>query len=174
VFLIIMTGTVSQEKNKGSIILALTKRVSRLNFLLSKLVAGILLFTVSYIIAFLVSGIYTQILFGEYFYEGLGMSLFVTWLMGVFYTSVGIFASVIGKTPTVSALFGFVAYALLNVFNVIDNVSKFNPGGASSLVNSVMAGTAGMSELWISAISTLIGAMIIFSFSYLIFKKQEL
>lgn len=174
VFLIIMTGSVSQEKNKGSIILALTKRVSRFNFIFSKFFAGTILFTVCFGIALVICGAYTQILFGEFYYEGLGMSLLVTWMMGVFYTSVGVFMSIIGKSPTISALFGFVAYAILNVFNVFDSFVQFNPGGAASLVNSVMTGNAGMSELWICTISTFAGTFLVFSLGYLIFRRQEI
>ncbi|MCK7486713.1 MAG: hypothetical protein MZU97_15285 [Bacillus subtilis] len=49
VYIIIMSGSVSQEKNKGSIILVLTKRVTRLNFVVSKFVAGIIVFTLLYL-----------------------------------------------------------------------------------------------------------------------------
>ena len=62
VYLIVMTGSVSHEKSKGSILLVMTKRVSRFNFLFSKLLSGILLFTVCYIISFVISGFYTNIL----------------------------------------------------------------------------------------------------------------
>ena len=53
VFLIMMTGTVAQEKAKGSIYLVLTKNITRKSLLITKVFAAIILFTVIYILSIL-------------------------------------------------------------------------------------------------------------------------
>ncbi|PKL00806.1 MAG: hypothetical protein CVV56_03045 [Tenericutes bacterium HGW-Tenericutes-1] len=174
VYLIIMTGTVAQEKNKGSIMLVLTKKVSRFNFLFSKFVGGSLLLTVGLVISLLVSGLYTQILFEEVFYDGLLFSILLLWLMGLFYTAFAIFASVIAKTPTTAALLGFAGYAIFNLLNVSSGLQKFNPAGASSLLNAILYNTSTTSANIICLISTIIGTVLTFTLSYIIFKKQEI
>lgn len=174
VYLIMMTGTVAQEKAKGSIMLVLTKRVSRFNFLFSKFVGGVILFTTCYVASILVSGLYTQILFDGFSYEGLGMSLLLFWLMGVFFTAVAVFASVISKTPTTAALLGFAAYAFLSILNAIQGFSKFNPAGASTLVNEILMGGSTMENNLICLGVTAIVTFIVFAAGYGIFRKQEI
>jgi len=174
VYLIIMTGAVSQEKSKGSILLVLTKRVSRFNFIFSKLLGGILIFTLCYISSILISGLYAYLLFDGFIYQGLWISLLMMWLMGIFFTSLSIFFSIITKTPTVSALFSFLGYAVLAILNVIPNVAKFNPSGGINLINEMLIGQVSTTDNLVNLIFTLIGSIVLFIISFLIFKKQEI
>jgi len=174
VYLIMMTGTVAQEKAKGSILLVLTKRVSRFNFLFSKFIGGVLQFTISYAASILVSGLYTQILFNGFAYDGLGMSLVLFWLMGVFFTAIAIFASVISKTSTTAALLGFAAYAILSILNAIQGFAPFNPAGASALVNEILLGSSTTENNVICLVATALATLIMLSIGYGVFRKQEI
>ncbi|HOO44411.1 MAG TPA: ABC transporter permease subunit [Bacillota bacterium] len=174
VLLIIMTGTVAQEKNKGSIMLVLTKKVSRFNFLSSKFFAGALVFTIIFIVGALINILYTYLLFDAFAYTGLYLSLVMIWLNGLFYIALAILVSVISKTPTIAALLGFVGYAIFNLLNISESIQRFNPAGATSLVNSILAGTSTDFSNWLCLASTIIGTLIMLLGSYLIFKKQEI
>jgi len=174
VYLIIMTGSVANEKSKGSILLVLTKKTTRFNFLFSKFLGGVILFSVCYIISILISGLYTQILFQTWAYDGLGVSLLMTWLMGVFFTSLAMFTSIISKSGTTAALLGFAGYALFSLLNVIQDFPKFNPAGSSTIVNQILAGTLSQSDNLIQIGVTILCSAILFSISYVIFKKQEI
>ncbi|MGD9910649.1 MAG: ABC transporter permease [Candidatus Izemoplasmatales bacterium] len=174
VFLIMMTGTVAQEKVKGSILLVLTKRVSRFQFLFGKFIAGAIIWTASWGVTLLIGMFYTQILFQEVIYEGWLLSVVLIWLMGLFYISFAIFASVIAKTPTVAALIGFTGYAFLNLLNISETMTKFNPSGAISLVNGILSGTISLSTGIICLISTIVGMVLLFLWSFLIFRRQEI
>lgn len=174
IFLIFMTGTVSQEKNKGSITLVLTKNVSRFQFLFYKLIAGIIILTILVILAICFSGYYTYRLFDGYLFDGFMESMILFWLMGVFYISLGILVSTIGKTPTTSALFGFVGFALLQIINVSSKLALFNPAGASSIANQILAGTFDLTQFWIPMVVTFSSTLLLFLISYILFKKQEI
>ncbi len=174
VYLIVMTGTISQEKNKGSIILVLTKKVSRFSLIFSKFLVGSLVFTVLFLLSTLVNGWYTNILFDEFNYNGLIISLLLQWLMGIFFTALAIFTSVIGKTPTTSALLGFFAFAILQIFNISSELALYNPSGASAIVNSILANTVDNSKLWIPIISSILFTVFLLAGSQIIFKRQEL
>lgn len=174
VYIIIMTGSISQEVNKRSIVLVLTKSVSRFNLIISKFLSGITVFTVLYIIAVLLGCWYTNILFGEFIYEGLYISLFIFWLSGVFFTSLAILVSVIGKTPTTAALLGFFGYALIQILNINNDIAMFNPAGAPSLVNSILMGTVELGDLWIQIMMTGLGTFVLLFLAYSIFRKQEI
>lgn len=174
VYLIVMTGSVSQEKNKGSILLVLTKKVSRFEFLLSKFLVGSLVYTVLFIGSVLVSAWYTNVLFGAFSYEGLWISLLLFWLMGLFFTAVAVFVSVIGKTPTTSALLGFAIFAILQIFNISMGLAVFNPAGASVIVNEIIKDTFEFSNLWKPITSSIVTMILLFVGAQYIFKRQEI
>lgn len=174
VYLIIMTGTISQEKNKGSILLVLTKKVSRFEFVFSKFLVGSLVYTVLLLVSTLVSAWYTNVLFGAFMYDGLFVSILLFWLMGLFFTALAIFVSVIGKTPTTSALLGFLVYAILQVLNISIGLAVFNPAGASAIVNEIMIESFDLAELWKPITSALVMMVLFFVGAQYIFKKQEI
>ncbi len=174
VYIIVMSATISQEKSKGSILLVLTKKVSRFQFLFSKFLVGSLVFTILLIISTIVSSWYTHLLFGAFVYDGLWISLLLFWFMGIFYTALAIFVSVIGKTPTTSALLGFFGYAVLQILNISNEIAMFNPSGASSIVNGVIAQTIDLQEIWIPILSVVIFSGLLFTLSQVIFRKQEI
>jgi hypothetical protein len=94
--------------------------------------------------------------------------------MGVFFTALAIFISVIGKTPTNSALLAFFAYAVLQIINISSDLALYSPAGASTIVNGIIAGTIDMGDLWLPILSALLFSMILFWSSQLFFKKQEI
>jgi len=174
VFMIVMTGSIAQEKNKGSITLVLTKRVSRFDFIFSKFLVGSIIYSILLIVSLLISIGYTYILFDTFAYDGLVISLFLLWLMGIFYIALALLTSIISKTPTIAALLGFAGYALFNLINIASTLQKFNPSGASSLVNSILYGTSTNIDNWLCLGSTILGIIIVFMMGYRIFKKQEI
>lgn len=174
VYLIIMTGSISQEKNKGSIVLVLTKNVSRWNMIVSKFFGGVTIFTILYLLSILLGGWYTNILFGQFAYDGLYISLFIFWLSGVFFTALAIFVSVIGKTPTTAALLGFFGFALLQILNISSKIAMFNPAGALSLANAILTGSIELNDLWIQIIATILGTLLLLVEAFHIFRKQEI
>lgn len=174
VYIIVMSASISQEKVKGSILLVLTKKVSRFQFLMTKFIVGILVFTVLLLTSTIVSAWYTHLLFGAFIYEGLFLSLLLYWLMGLFFTALSIFVSVVGKTPTNSALLGFFAYAVLQILNISNNIARFNPSGASSIVTGIITQTYDTGGLWIPIFSALLFSGLLFSASQLLFKNQEI
>jgi len=174
VYVIVMSASVAQEKTKGSILLVLTKKVSRFQFITSKFIVGILVFTVLLLSSVIVSAWYTNLLFGAFNFEGLAMSIFLYWLMGVFFTALAIFVSVIGKTPTNAALLAFFGYAVLQILNISNELALYNPAGASSIVSGIISETVNMSDLWIPIVSALLFSGILFVISQHIFKKQEI
>ncbi|PKK94617.1 MAG: hypothetical protein CVV60_05505 [Tenericutes bacterium HGW-Tenericutes-5] len=174
VYLIVLTGVVSSEKSKGSIVLVLTKNVSRLQFLLCKFLAGVIVYTLLLLVSTFVSAYYTQILFGVYSYPGMIESIILLWVLGVFYTALGIFVSTLAKSPTTSALLGFFGFALLQVLNISENISLYNPAGASSIVNQILVGSFDMSLFFIPVLIALLSSGVMFGISYYIFTKQEI
>ena len=82
--------------------------------------------------------------------------------------------SVIGKTPTSSALLGFFGFAILQILSISSRIALFNPAGAPSIVNGILAGSIDLGDLWIQVTSTLLGTIILFILGYFIFRRQEI
>jgi ABC-2 type transport system permease protein len=174
VFLILMTGSVASEKSKGSILLVLTKKVSRTNFILSKFFAGGIVYIICYLVSLVFSGFYTYYLFDAMIYDGLFMSILMIAVLGLFYTALAILVSVLSKTSTIAALLGFAAYAVFGIFNMIKAFQRFNPTGANSLVFDVISGQYKTIDLWINLGVTLVATALILFLTIKIFKRQEL
>jgi ABC-2 type transport system permease protein len=174
IFLVLISGMVVREKVSGSILLVLTKRVSRLNFLLSKFFAAGLLFSVCYIASVGVSIAYTQILFNELVYDGMIASLLLIYFMGLTLSAIAVFVSTITKSQTTAALLGFLAYSVLSMFNLIPGIIRYNPLGAASMVNSILLGEYLVVDVLVNIIVMMLFSSILLFITYSIFKKQEL
>lgn len=174
VFLIIITGTVVSEKNKGSVYLVLTKKVSRYNFIISKMLAGIILFTVALVVSALISSMYTAVLFGEVYYKGLILAIFLVWLSGVFFTCLAVLFSILSKSSTTAALLGFAGYTVFSLFNLVIGLIKFNPIGSAKLTGNTLAGEFFSTDIIINIISTIVFITLTVFLSLFFFRKQEL
>jgi ABC-2 type transport system permease protein len=174
VFLLTITGLVVSEKTKGSIMLVLSKNLSRMNFILSKIIGGIMLFTTGYAVALLFCFYYTYILFPGGRGSNLVYSLFLLWLLGVFYLTMGIFASVIAKTPTTAAILGFAGYAVVNVPAMIPETAKYTPGGISAIGTQIISAQIEISETFPMLVLTAALILLLAAASILIFRKQEI
>jgi len=94
--------------------------------------------------------------------------------MGVFFTSLANFASVISKSPTISAIYGFVGLALITILNVIPKFSKFSPAGGAMLVTQIMLGIISQNDSIINLAFATLGTILLFAITYFIFRKQEI
>lgn len=174
VYLIIMTGTVINEKNKGNVYLVLTKRVSRYNFVISKMLAATILFTAALIVSALISAMYTSVLFNQVYYKGLIQAIFLVWLSGVFFTVFAVFVSILSKSSTIAALLGFAGYTVFSLFNMAVGLIKFNPIGSAKLTGVTLAGGFFTTDIIINIVSTIVFIAITVFVSLLIFRRQEL
>lgn len=174
VFLIMTTGIVSSEKNKGSIYLVLTKNVTRTTFILSKLLASILLFSFVFMTSLLISWYYTWILFDQVMYEGVLLSVLSIYMLGIFFSCLAVLLSTLLKSSTHAALIAFAIYAVLNILTILSDINPYNPAGASTLSLNFLRNATEINHLWINIIITLILSILISMISIGRFNRQEL
>jgi ABC-2 type transport system permease protein len=176
VIVVILTfmGIVVDEKVKGSAILVLTKSVSRTQFILSKLAASVLLFTVSYLLAVLGCVYYTYVLFPQFSNEYLPITLALFWIYGLFIIAATILASTISKSHTMAAVLGFLSYALVSALAAFPKIGTFSPGALPSLGLGLLSGTMKLSDMTGAVLVTLGAFIAIIAASIALFKRQEL
>jgi hypothetical protein len=86
----------------------------------------------------------------------------------------GIFVSVISKTPTTAALFGFLAFAVLQILTISSDLAPYNPAGSTTIANEILANSFDLSTIWIPMLVTSLSTVILFLVTYIIFRRQEI
>jgi ABC-2 type transport system permease protein len=174
VFLLTMTGCVAGEKSKGSVLLVLTKQVSRSNFLLSKMASGVILFTAAYLISTGACFYYILVLFPQVTNSGLPLALLATWVEGLFFAVYAVFTSTLAKSPTSAAILGFAGYAVLSIPTAFAKLVKFTPAGLTAQSTNLVLDTAKTGDVYFSIAVALALTAAMAAGTILIFKKQEL
>lgn len=174
VFLLTMSGCVAAEKSKGSVLLVLTKQVSRSNFLLSKMASGLVLFSFAYLISAGACYYYISVLFPGAEGTGLVLALFATGVEGFFFAVFAVFASTLAKTPTSAAIIAFAGYAVLSIPTAFSKLVKFTPAGLTAQSTNLVLGTAKTGDVYVSIALALALTAVIAISTIMIFKKQEL
>lgn len=173
VLILTLMGIVVEEKVKGSAILVLTKSVSRTQFILSKFVSAVLLFTFSYIISVAGCLYYTYALFTQFYNENLITALAMFWLFGVFITSIVLLASTIAKSNTIAAVIGFLGFIGMSALSALPRVGKYFPSALAGLNMHILTGAEkATAALWPTA-TALLAIILLVAASVISFNRQE-
>jgi ABC-2 type transport system permease protein len=166
--ILITMGSVAQEKDKGTASLMLVKPLSRWTFLLAKLMALLVVFGVSILLASLGAYGYTLFLFGS-------MPL-LPWLMlnglllvyTLVYVALTLFFSTLGRSQALAGGLSLAALVILGVLGSIPGVGEFMPGQLANWGAALMArtGPSAWPALWISLgmiLVSLVGGWLVLS-----------
>lgn len=174
VTILIFSGTVSEEKMKGTIVLVLTKCLSRNGFIIGKLMSAILLFTCSYAFGTAICVYYTSLLFPEFINPGIWAGLFMFWIFGILMLTMTILASLLCKSMTTSAVAAFSGYVAISAITSLPYVGKYSPGVLQGLSPELAAGLIVPGDALIPAAVTFLLAAVLVITALWNFKKQEL
>lgn len=174
VTILVFAGTVSEEKSRGTAALVLTKCLSRVGFISSKLIASIMLFTVSYALSAAVCIYYTYLLFGSFSYPGIFTSLLLYWIFGLVMLSFALLASTLSKSITVSVVCCFVGYAAVSALAAIPRIGMYTPGTLQALSVEIAMGAKSPADALIPVCVSMLLALAAVLWSVHVFKKQEL
>ncbi|MBS7007762.1 ABC transporter permease subunit [Anaerostipes sp.] len=171
---ILFSGMIAGEMQKGTLVLMVTKGLSRVTVLCSKFTVSVLLWTVSYVLCYGITYGYTA-----YFWNGdnirnLMPALFGVWLFGVLLLASGLLGSVLSGNSYTSLLFTGGLVAAMFLVNIIPKIQKYNPVRLVSEPSGLISGSLKLSD--ISAGFVTAGSMILIFFllSVLIFRKKQL
>jgi ABC-2 type transport system permease protein len=127
VLVIMMSGIMANEFNRGTLINMLTKGLPRPTVILSKFTAATAIWTFSYVLCFVVTYIYTA-----YFWRMDGiMNMFLAvsslWLFGLLLISLLIFGGVLFSNLYGSLLLTGGAVVFMMILNIAPAVQRYNP-----------------------------------------------
>lgn len=174
VFLLVFCGILSNELTKGTLVLILTKGLSRNTVILSKFTAALLVWTVSLALSVVTAYGYTVYLFPEGKANHLLFSVFCLWLFGVFLLALILLSSsAIGGSFGGLVLPAAVLFVLL-ILNVFPKMEKWNPITLASKNVELISGSAKISEMiplvWLTAAAS----VVVLAAALALFRKARL
>lgn len=176
IIVVILTfmSSIVEEKVKGSAILVLTKRVSRTQFIVSKLTAALLLFTGAYILASAACIYYTHLLFPIFYSSGLMEAFLLFWMYGVFILCTTMLASTVARSHTMAAVLAFLIFALMSAGSAIPRVGEYFPSYLGSVNMQILIGSKNWSDAAASLLSAALVSVAMVTATIQIFKRQEI
>ncbi len=174
VLLLLFATNLSSEIAKGTLIMPLSKGLSRDAVILSKYTASLIAFSVCYWLAVAIDLAYTYFLFGTVLAPSLFLSLFSLWLFGAFLQSLLLFSSCLisgsygGLLTTVGVLF------LLFALDIFPMIRQFSPNYLTSQNSALLTNTIASSAMTLPICITVFLTMALLLGGMLRFRKAIL
>ncbi|MEZ0240375.1 MAG: ABC transporter permease [Chloroflexota bacterium] len=140
-------GAVANEKERGTAALVLTKPVTRLAFLMSKLAAIGLLFGLAIGLAIAGAWLYTTYLFEPVPAWPWAQMGGVIWLSTMVYASITFLGSVLMRSSLGAAGIGFFGLIVLSLASIVPTLTTWLPAGLIAIAKAVALGTTRDPEL---------------------------
>lgn len=126
-FIILYGSCLSTEYSKGTLVLLVTKGLSRSAVILAKYTVAVSLMTVSYWVSFAAAYSYTAYLWKGTALSNTVLAAFGLWILGFLYLSILMVGCVIFKETFTSILFAGGIAALISLLGIIEPIAEFNP-----------------------------------------------
>jgi ABC-2 type transport system permease protein len=174
VTVILFSGILSTELSKGTLVNMLTKGLSRSTVILSKFTSMATLWTMSYILAFVVALGYTVYLFPHDAIYNLLFSVFCLWLFGVFLLAALMFASTLVKNNYGCLLITGAFLVVLIILNMIPGLQKFNPLSLATNNVALLTNEVEISKLIFAVVIAIVFSLLLVTASVMVFRKRQI
>ncbi|MCL2620086.1 MAG: hypothetical protein FWD97_04030 [Defluviitaleaceae bacterium] len=172
--MLLYMGVILDEKRRGTAPMVLMKGLSHTTFVMSKFTVMALTTLVIMLVSTPIAHLYTYILFeeagnfGEMMLGGL-----IFWIFLLFIIALMVFFSTIAQKVSNVALYGFLAYFAMVIFDVVQQLREFLPYGL--VVRAVQVSIGYFHEhLMVNLLITIVAMIILLAVSIHILKKKEL
>lgn len=174
VMLLLFATTLSSEISKGTLIMPLSKGLSRDAVILGKFTSSLLLWTVSFVLAAGIDIAYTYFLFGAAFAPNLVLSLFCLWLFGAFLLSLLLFSGCLVNGSFGGLLLSVGILFMLMMLNIVPAILPYSPLFLSSQNDALLATSVSASAMIPSIIVTCMLILLLTSGALALFRKKAL
>lgn len=174
VLTILFSSMMSNEFEKGTLVNMLTKGLPRSTVILSKFTVSSLIWTLSYVVSFVITYMYTA-----YFWSGdevthLFFSVACLWVFGLLLLAVSLLGGVLFRSSYGCLMFvaGFVA--VLFLLNIIPSFQNYNPVELMSRNLELLSGAAAPRDLTASIGVTITLLILSILTTIKVFNKKQL
>jgi ABC-2 type transport system permease protein len=174
VLMIVFSGIMSKEYDKGTFVNMVTKGLGRETLILSKFTAASLLWTICCWVSFLITWGYTRFYWNDSSSNHLIVAVLILNLFGLILLAIELLGAVIIINSYGSLLFVVGFIIVLFILNIFPKLEKYNP---LCLVNQNLGLVKGSVEMEVFKYPAIIGAVILIGFVVLsikIFNKKQI
>ncbi len=174
VLVIVLSGMMASELSKGTLVMLLTKGLSRGAVILSKFTCMLLIWTLCLAVCFGLTYGYTHFLFPEGGVTNLAFSIFCLWLFGVFLLALLSFAATVTKSNYACLLITGLGVVLCTLIGIIPAAHAYNPLSLASDNVALLTNAIQVSSLYRCIGLTFMISILLLTASFLVFRKKQL
>ncbi len=173
-FIILYGSCLSGEYSKGTLVLMVTKGLSRKAVILAKYTVAAVLMTVCYWVSFTAAYGYTAFLWHDTDLFHVALAAFVLWLIGFLYLSILMLGCVIFKQTFTSILFTGGIVAVISLLGIIEPIAKLNPFILTSKNVDLLSGEVVPSDFIMPALFSIAVSILGLLIAIKLFNKKQL
>ena len=172
-FVLMQSAIFTKEYSSGTLVLSLTKGLSRYKVVLAKVSALLSLWTVGYFLAFAVTYAYNAYFWDNAVAKSLMPAVMFWWLFGIFVLALLTLFSTLASSSASVLLYTGGVVLLLTALSAIPKVAKYLPVALTD-GNSLIYGTLVASDYTVAVIITAAAILVCLILSIPIFNKKQL
>jgi len=174
IMVIVFSGLMANEFSKGTLVNILTKGMRREAVILAKFTSASLIWTVSYLVSFVVTLLYSKLFWSDTGVANLAMAVGCVWLFGILLLSSLLLGGILFRSSYGSLLFVGVLVVVMFVLNVLQTIAEYVPIRLVSVNMELLRGSIGASEVY-AAVGITIGLTVVFIvISMVVFNRKRL
>lgn len=173
-FIILFGSCLSNEYSKGTLVLLITKGLSRRAVILAKYTAAAALMTISYWAGYAAAYGYTALLWSDTGLSNVALAAFSLWIVGFLYLSILMIGCVLFKQAFTCILFTGGMVALISLLGMVEPIAKYNPFILASKNVDLIAGEAVSAEFVIPALLSVVLSVFGLLTAIRLFQKKQL
>ena len=174
VLVIIFSGIMANEFSRGTLINMLTKGLSRSVVILSKFTMAVAVWTLSYIVCFVVTYAYTAYFWNSDGIRNVGFSVFCLWFFGILLLAIIMLGGVLSKNSYGGLLFTGGLVIVLMLLNIAPKLQKYNPITLASSNLALLTGDMAVSDFTGSIVICGIATIVFIASAIGLFNKRTL
>ena len=174
VMIIMFSGILTRELNKGTLVNLLTKGLSRATVVLAKLMLLVCVWTLAYVLCALITFGYTLYFFSDSGIVHLFFSLLALWLFGVLLLCVLMLAGTLFSSNYMCLLSVGVFVVALTAISIIPAVEECNPLSLATMSTALLSGSAAPGDFLPAIIISAGLTMACAALSIVLFRKRAL
>lgn len=173
-FIILYGSCLSGEYSKGTLVLMVTKGLSRKAVILAKYTVAAVLMTICYWASFAATYGYTAFLWHDTGLFHVAFAAFALWLAGFLYLSILMIGCVIFKQTFTSILFTGGIVAVISLLGVVRPIANYNPFLLTSKNVDLLSGEAVPADFMVPALLSVAMSILGLLIAIKLFNKKQL
>lgn len=173
-FIILYGSCLSGEYSKGTLVLMVTKGLSRKTVILAKYTVTAILMTISYWISYAATYGYTAFLWKDASLANAALAALALWIVGFLYLSILMIGCVIFRQTFTSILFTGGIVVFISLLGIIEPIAKFSPFILTTKNVDLISGEIALSDFMIPAVVSIVISILGLLLAIRLFNKKQL